>query len=213
MLQKTYSAKVVLPPTDLDGLVDLARTLGGIAVLGVCEDGIPLVVDVRDASPTLLASPDIARCQDVINDAQRWLLSLSMPHEVLVVRASERAPYGAAAGNLKRVSVYDRAFERALFEIADAVDSRAHGRGGSQAIALLIDDLQSASGIDREARWALEYILRNGRSNKVWVMAGILLDNLGLAGNLASMFHWVFIDESGWFSGPHRFRRIENSAI
>jgi len=148
--------------------------LPGVAVLGVGMDGIPLLVDVHDrrVGSLLVVADDLAVGQGLLDVIRRSLTRLSYAHEVQVWWGTERERQ-RSVGMTRVFALHDRGLENALLHLADVVESRQHGKLPGPTQVLLLDDLSIVRAIDREGRWALEYLLRAGAEQRVWVAAAV----------------------------------------
>jgi len=159
-------------PTLQEVLANLPIQLPNVALLGICEDGVPLLLDLQNArlGSLLVVADDLRSSQHLLDIIRLSLTYQNRPHELQILWGSERSIPGSTA-MLKTVALHDREMERTLIHLADIAESRQHGKLLGPTLILLLDDLNLATEIDREARWAMEFLLRNGAQQRVWIVA------------------------------------------
>jgi len=179
------------------------------ALLGVGEDGVPLLVDLLDprVGPLLIAAaPEAGRL--LLDTIRVSLVKQNRLHEMQIFWGTERE--GTRSVGMVRVfALHDRRLEETLLHLADVAESREHGRLMGPVLVLLLDDLGRVLEADREALWALEYLLRRGTQQRVWVAAAVDEDDRRVR-RWYRHFWRVVKQVNGCFeSGKERFYPVE----
>ncbi|BAJ64466.1 hypothetical protein [Anaerolinea thermophila] len=140
------------------------------AVLGVGEDGVPVVWDALGGKSLLILGEGLALPWQVLDAARVSLEQHNTRHLVEITWVTEREARGHRITDV--VCPHDRALEQALYRLADLVDRRRHGQNRGATQVLILDDLAQVLKADVEAHWALEFVLKHGGKNGVQVLAG-----------------------------------------
>jgi len=139
------------------------------ALLGVCEDGIPLLLDLRNPSPgaLLVIAAQTSTSSEMLDVICQSLQVANAPFSLQIFRVTDtKTP---SLHPLERViNPFERDLETRLLELADLSDSRQHGRWNGPSVVLMIDKLEWILQIDHEAIWAFEHLLHYGPAQKIW---------------------------------------------
>lgn len=159
-------------PTRLSEVLDaLPHATHWTAVLGVCEDGVPYLWELRQPFSLLVTGEGLTLPWRVL-DAVRVSLERHNTRGLLEITwVTERETRGG--GITDAISPHERVLEQTLYRLADLVDARSHGRLRGPRQVLILDDLTQVLGIDREALWALEYLLKHGNRGDLAVLAAV----------------------------------------
>ena len=185
-----------------DGIVMRAPTLDAAcrdlptqtAILGVCEDGLPLLLDLHDPAPgsLLVVSGSLPEARGVLQQAAASACLTSSRHQVQVAVISQQ-PYEWERC-LAGVSVPEQllgvhaphsleARERIL-ALARLGNSRLLGRLQQPPILLLLDDLAWVAAADHELQVHLRWLLENGPEMMIW--------------SIASLQEWAALEMRAW---------------
>ena len=163
----------------LDGLeqADLpART----ALLGVCEDGLPFLLDLGNPAPgAILVAGDPGSGKTAL--LRSLLTSTWRIHQagkvVFSVIASQPEEYTwlSSASNCQGVyPVEDLSLGERIFGMVEAVEMRKKGGSQEPAILLAIDDLANLLPfLDEETYHRLYWLIRHGPRYQVWIFAAL----------------------------------------
>lgn len=147
------------------------------ALLGICEDGVPLLLDLHNPSPgaLLIIGRETTTAVNLIEVIHQSLLIVNNRFTLELFRVS--ASILATPHPLEhRISPYERDLESTLRHLADIANARQNGKMRGPSIVLLIDNLEWALNADPEAMWALEYLLHYGPNQKIWPIVATTLD-------------------------------------
>ncbi len=148
------------------------------ALLGVCEDGVPLLLDLHNPSPgaLLIIGRENTTAVNLIEIVHQSLLIANNQFTLELFRISDSIP--ATSHPLEHwISPYDRTLESTLHRLADIASARQNGKMRGPSIVLLLDSLEWVLEADPEAMWALEYLLHYGPNQKIWSLVATTLDD------------------------------------
>jgi hypothetical protein len=155
-------------------------------VLGVCEDGLPLLLDLTNPAPGQLAlvSDNEFGNRELLRSVIQSVNLLNDPKQVsthLITARPEYYPELSANGN--HVRTYDpfHAESQILIEeVSNLVDARKAGMARRPVQVLAIDGLELLlSELDESQSEQLEWILKAGHHTQVWVVASIVSGTTG----------------------------------
>lgn len=167
-------------PHDLDlftALESLAPLPAHSLFLGVCEDGLPLLMDLTNPSPgsLLVVGDDLAANRNLLRTALASLAWSWTPGDVQIeVITTEARPYTAfraRPGFLRLTSPYTPQAVDLVWHFASSASRRA-ARPGRGTQLLVIDDLEALlTQLDADGMNALAWLVRNGPQVLTWVLA------------------------------------------
>ncbi|MCC6147339.1 MAG: NACHT domain-containing protein [Anaerolineaceae bacterium] len=153
------------------------------AGLGVCQDGLPVLLNLNDASGGPLLVTGDAGCGKTT--LLKILIQSAVEHDPeqrvsFVVLAAHRQAYheierhGLESGQCLGVCAPDeKAAEVQLRQIAGWIEKRTQRREGAAPVLVILDDLEFLAGGAGEMRNLVETILRDGADVKIWVAAAL----------------------------------------
>jgi hypothetical protein len=170
--------QLIIPPVQRRTLPNLGPLPRYSAIIGVCEDGLPLLFDLSNPSAgciLILGSAQTGKCKLL----KSILLSASLlnsPRDVnyfLVTpdpgKFADLAGYDHCSGVY---SSYERAARELIIELASIAEQRKSGRQIGAMIILAIDDLYTfLKDREFEVDLHLKWLLKNGPNNGVWCIA------------------------------------------
>ncbi len=141
------------------------------AVLGVDEDGAPVLWNLQDPAvgALLVVAETLTQAQQPLWVMRESLRMGNTPATVRMLWVGE----GSGDALIEVVSPYTRALEETIKHLGDLVNSRAHGRLRGGSVVLFLSDLVRALRVDWDAYYLLEYLVRRGAEQKVWVVAAL----------------------------------------
>lgn len=164
----------------LERLVNLpAQT----AILGVCDDRLPVLLDLADPAPgaVLVASDDEALRTRLLKTVIQTAAALNSPRSVqfLVLSACpdewQRWLEGldAARHCLGVDSLVEGSPERWLLKLSGWADQRRTGSSSGPAVILIVDDLAAVPQLEYDARVNFDWLLKEGPGAGIWPVVGL----------------------------------------
>jgi hypothetical protein len=174
-----------------DVLGRLAVPPAQTAILGVCDDGLPVLLDLNDPAPgaiLVVSDDDLLRLrlfhtllqttallnsprsvQFLILSArpeewQNWMAGREISRHCLGV---ERLPDHGQETNV------DGSPERWLVKLAGWADQRRSGVVTGPAVILLVDDLNAATALEYDARVNFDWLVKEGPAVRIWPVVGL----------------------------------------
>ena len=172
------------PETNDTTLYTLLNRLGALpgfsAVLGVCEDGLPLLIDLADPSPgSILVIGDENSGKVQLLHAILASASILNPVERLVFHVITPDP-GAFESLLSFpncqavLSAYERDASELVFQLSALAEQRRTGRNQDGVELLVIHDLpEFVQHNDYEANAYLRWLVSSGPDAMVWTLASV----------------------------------------
>ena len=148
------------------------------AFLGICEDGVPLLLDLHNPSPgaLLIIGRENPTAVNLIEIVHQSLLIANNRFTLELFRISDSIL--APSHPLEHwINPHDRTLESTLRQLADVTNARQNGKMRGPSIVLLLDNLEWVLEADPEAIWALEYILHYGPNQKIWPIVAAIVEN------------------------------------
>jgi hypothetical protein len=177
------------------------------AVLGVCEDSMPVLFDLNDPQPgsLLVIAEQEAGKTNLLQTLLKLLVQYNSPEQVrFMLITNQMAKWGIMAGQYKRSGHCLSAWQaeqaglaEAVFELADKIEKRAAGSESGPAVLLVIDDLSFVRQADLDLQLTLEWILKNGPQVGVWPLVSVRPDQAAAMGRWVSKFRTRIIGKMG----------------
>lgn len=170
------------PDSDLPSLQALLEQLGPLspdsAIIGICEDGLPFVLDLNNPAPGSLligGDPNSGKTR-LLQAILASATLLNSPSQVSFrVLAYQREEYLdlAKKEHCQSLHAIDEHLPGDLIEeLVKIVEERRAGKTGGPALILAIDDLGAClQYLDKPAYHRLYWLIRHGPRSRVWVMA------------------------------------------
>jgi len=165
-------ASTTLPRRLDEVLMRLPVLTHATAVLGVGEDGIPVLWDAQHGKSLLVIGEGLALPWQVLDAARVSLERHNTRHLVELTWVTARERQGDR-GITTVVSPYERTLEQTLYRLADLADRRRRGQNRGSMQVLILDDLAQVLKADYEAHWALEFVVKYGVRVGVQVLAAV----------------------------------------
>ncbi len=170
-------AVVELP--SLEALLEqLGETAPYSVTLGVCEDGLPFLLDLTNPAPGALLVAGDQGCGKtrLLRSVLASAVYLNNPDDVayyLVVNDPEEYFDLAQSDHCQQLStVNEDGLSELVMELVEMVEQRRRGKFLDSAILLAIDDLASClEFIDEETYSRLYWLIRHGPRSRIWTLA------------------------------------------
>lgn len=157
------------------------------AILGLCDDQLPVLLDLADpASGALLVAAD-AREQrlGLLRTLIQTAAALNSPRSVqfLVLSSQPEEWRGWLEGMAPRhclgvEGLQEASAERWLVKLAGWADQRRTGSMTGPAVLLVVDDLSAAAQLEYDARVNFDWLVKEGPAVKIWPVAAASADAL-----------------------------------
>lgn len=164
-------ASTALPRRLDEVLMRLPVLTHATAVVGVGEDGVPVLWDAQHGKSILVIGEGLVLPWQVLDAARVSLEGNNTRHVLEITWVTERETRGRGITDV--VSPHERTLEQTLRRLADLVDRRRHGQNRGATQVLILDDLAQVLKADYEAHWALEYLVKNGGQGDLAVLAAV----------------------------------------
>jgi hypothetical protein len=152
-------------------------------VLGVCDDGLPFLLDLTSPAPgALLICGDLGVGKTMlVSSILASGVRLNTPSELnLSVIAADIQPFMglAKADHCQEIFSCDESVTGDLIgELADLAEERRRTRPTDPAILLVIDDLAGClDHLDQQAFSRLYWLIRHGPRSRVWTIATLSME-------------------------------------
>jgi energy-coupling factor transporter ATP-binding protein EcfA2 len=154
------------------------------AVLGLCEDGLPVLINFHDnqGGPILVTGDKGCGKTTLLKILVQTALSHDPDQRFLftAITTSPEAYQDVEKATLKTgqcLGIYDPqdddGLELHLQQIAGLIEKRTHRKQSGPPLLLVIDDLKFLSRASSQTRFLLESILQNGTEKQVWTAAAL----------------------------------------
>jgi hypothetical protein len=204
VIEGIYRDEYALPPPG-PSLSSVLNSLGHVpsfsALIGLCEDGLPFLMDLSNPSPgSILISgqPGSGKTRLLTS----FLTSAARLNDPRTVNFCMITPQLHEAEALKKyphclsiTAPYERAASEMIIRMSAIAESRRSGREMGPAMILAIDDLAYFAGeyMDHGVYVHLKWLLRNGPHSMIWPVATLTSERLhSLDRGLLSAFSTKF---------------------
>lgn len=201
-LLKSVGGAQAAGPAPSPALTSLLSGLVGVpqqtALLGVCEDGLPVLLDLGDPGPgaLLVACDESAERVSVLHTLLHSAAALNSPRRVqfLVLSSQPETWEGwreglAASRHCLGVEALDGSgCERWLLKLSAWADQRRLGSTDGPAVLLVVDDLSAATRMEYDARVNFDWLIKEGPAVKIWPVATAAAESLPGLGRWVRLF-------------------------
>ncbi|MBN2549098.1 MAG: hypothetical protein JXB15_08075 [Anaerolineales bacterium] len=167
---------------DLPSLQALLEQLGSLsphsAIIGLCEDGLPFVLDLYNPAPgSLLIAGDpnsgkTRLLQAILTSAALLNSPAQVSFRVLAYQREEYLALAKTEHCQKLHAIDEHLPGEMIDELATIVEERRASKPGGPALILAIDDLGAClQYLDKHTYHRLYWLIRHGPRSRVWVMA------------------------------------------
>lgn len=152
------------------------------AVLGVCEDGFPILFDLLDdrPGPILVCGDPGSGKTRLLKTMLKTITALNSPFEVqytlIASNPEEWMEFEQTSDESHCYAFspcYDDAAGKAVMRMAEIAEQRRTGRNTGAAMLLVIDDLRYMAKADFDVRLNFEWLLKNGPASQVWPVVSL----------------------------------------
>jgi hypothetical protein len=172
-------------------LDQLSNPPGQTAVIGVCDDGLPVLVDLTDPAPgaLLVVSDDDMLRTRLMRTLLQTTAVLNSPRSVqfLIFSAhpeewrawSENQEISRHCLGIERLPVdpgdagVEASADRWLIKLAGWADQRRSGSVTGPAVVLIVDDLRAVTALEYDARVNFDWLVKEGPGERIWPVVGL----------------------------------------
>lgn len=148
-------------------------------LFGVCDDGLPLILNLKDSSAgSLLVTGDPRRGKTQV--LKTALASAAMLNRVDMVNFCIISPFPDEMADLYKfphcqglAAPYERRASEIILELSAIAEQKRYGRERGPAFILAIDDLSALVGdhLDYEVLLHLRWLISKGPGSEIWTIA------------------------------------------
>lgn len=161
---------------------DLMRSYGpftpGCAMVGVCEDGIPFLLDLNNPDIGSILVTGERRCgktallKFILASASLMNDPIQVTYQVITEDPRQYHPFTHQAHCNGIFQSRKAETTRLIDSLLQLADRRQHQPGEGPTQLLVIDDLADfIHGLDNETYWGFEWLVRFGSRRRIWVIA------------------------------------------
>lgn len=173
------------------------------ALLGVCEDGFPVLFDLLDERPGALlvvGQPDSGKttlCKLIVtslsknNDfhAARYAVITSHPQEWAdFTKTDQETGMCLAVENAADETAGDL-----ILHLAERAEQRHDGHRMGAPVILFVDSLEFIAKVDSDIRLNFEWLIQNGARAQIWVVASLRAELMLSMGRLVNQFPTLLV--------------------
>lgn len=154
-------------------------------ILGVCNDGLPLVMDLTDPTPgaILISGPHRSGKTQLLKSVLLATSQINSVDElifyVISPQPDEYRDVYQLAHCMGLFSAYDRAASELIVDLAALAEQRRSGRHLGAKTIVVIDDLDEfLKSEEFEVINYMSWLLKHGARNGVWLIASISQDGI-----------------------------------
>ena len=156
------------------------------AILGVCDDRLPVLIDLADPAPgaLLVASDDEALRTRLLRTLLQTAAALNSPRSVQFLILSTRPAewqtwlegLDAARHCLGIDSLLDGNPDRWLLKLSGWADQRRTGSSSGPAVILVVDDLTAVPRMEYDARVNFDWLVKEGPGVRIWPVGALAVE-------------------------------------
>ena len=162
-------------PSLAEILIEVAPLPQEALFLGIADDGLPILLNLRDPvpGPLLISADDGAGKTDFLKLIAKALIELHDPADV---------QFGVVTTNPEEWKGYEQAthcvgifpvYQKSAMDFILSLGEWAHMNKSRQSIVLLVDDLSRIVDVDPEAKDTLRWLLMRGPARHVWPIVSL----------------------------------------
>lgn len=166
------------------------------AILGICDDGYPVLFDLMDdrPGPLLVTGETGSGKTRLLKMIVKSAVSLNSPYEVkyslVTSQPDEWADLNQAGGHCHSAAPdYEDAAGENIIRLAEIASARKVGRQDGAAVLLVIDDLRFIARADYDVRLNFEWLLKNGPESGIWPVVALPEQSALEMPRIVSQFH------------------------
>lgn len=149
-------------------------------LLGVCDEGLPILLDLNDAAPgslLLIGDPDSGKTDFLLTALESGSATISQWKFRFACLTRQKEDYFGLLSDPHSYLVTAFSDSRArniILEFSHIAEQRRFGRQAGPALVLVVDDLvEAGKRLDNDAYDLLLWLIENGPASHVYVLASI----------------------------------------
>src|SRR3990170_1803940 len=185
---RIIDGEIVNPRYNNQGLISLSDLIDEFSpfprqscILGLCEDGLPLMLDLADprTSSILILSENKSWLRNLIKFLLTSLIEFNQPSEVRFAMISpDRFGWEFEARSphcLVNYSPYQREASELVMNLCGIVEQRKSGRQLGPAVIMIIEDLSytASSSLDKDISIHFRWLIEEGPNANVYTLASL----------------------------------------
>jgi hypothetical protein len=204
------------PALSLDRLLQRLNNLPPqTAILGVCDDELPVLLDLADPAPgaLLVACDDRDQRFNLLHTLIQTSAALNSPRSVqFLVLSSQPQEWQNWLGDLEAArhclaveGLQEGNADRWLLKLSGWADQRRTGTITGPAVLLVVDDLSAATQLEYDARVNFDWLVKEGPAVKIWPVTA------SSAEALPTLSRWVRLFKSrvfGYAADPSIYSQL-----
>lgn len=150
------------------------------ALMGICDDGLPVLFDLTDPRPgsLLLTGDSESGKTTLMQGLLRSLIAANSPYEVKYALIPSKPEEWAAYENTTKHCFsfhppYEEEAGATILRLAEIAEQRRAGKEMGASIVLLIDDLRFMASADFDVRLNFEWLLKCGPEQGIWPVVSL----------------------------------------
>lgn len=151
------------------------------AILGLCEDGLPVMVDWLDPRPGsfLIGGTNLDGITQLLQLATITTMARTMKSEMAILILSSRPENWSSfqkfpgSPEITIQPIYERKAGDAILRCSRQLDQRMNGRTRSILQLVIVDNLAYLNHVDFDVQVNFRWFARQGPDFKMWTIAGI----------------------------------------
>ncbi len=196
-------ARDIQRPSIQSLLADLGPTSHTSLLIGACEDGLPVIVDLSylDANPLIILGGPRSGKTSLLLSILKAACHTNSPRQLrfacISTKLPELDPVLSEPHCYRFSDPYDDLSVDLLRELSGIASRRAQGKDAGPAILLLLDDLgEFACRLEEDQARQLLWLISNGPAVQIWTLATLDVGHLnGLDQQLIQCFTTWFIGQ------------------
>lgn len=192
------------------------------AVFGICDDGLPVLLDFTDPMPgsVLVCGTNLAGSKQLLQLALLSTLRRTVAHDlnILIVSQDPSAWQSiirtAGRHQLEILPIFDRLSGAAILHLSRLLEQRMNGRTHGETSLLFIDDVHSVSQLDLDVQMNLQWLIDQGPQYGIWSLAGMAAKDIEKIDSFVASFRTRIlgqVDEPGLSARLANVRSIDTS--
>lgn len=192
------------------------------AIFGICEDGLPVLLDFTDPMPgsVLVAGTHLEGSRQLLQLALSSTLRRTLSHDLkILVVSQDPSAWQSMFRNTGRhqleiLPIFDRLSGAAILHLSRTLEQRMNGRSHGETSLLFINDLHVVSQLDLDVQMNLQWLIDQGPQYGIWSLADVAAKDIEKIDSFVTSFRTRIlgqVDEPGLSARLANVRSIDTS--